>query len=896
MTAPDVQDRLQRALGTAYTIERELGGGGMSRVFLADEAALGRRVVVKVLRPELAEGISAERFKREVKLAARLQHPHVVPLLATGELDGGALFYTMPFVEGESLRARLDRDGALPVTDVRRILRDAASALAYAHAQGIVHRDIKPENILLSHGGAMVTDFGIAKAISASIESDGAAPSRRSTLTAAGTSIGTPAYMSPEQASGDLVDSRADLYALGVVAYELLAGRPPFEGRNAQQLLAAHATQTPEAIDRRRQAVPPSLAGLVMRLLEKHPADRPQTAESIVAALDTTAEEPAATAQTQMRDVERTRPARRPTVMAIAVAIVAALTGTLAGMVIGRGRATDPSSNPVRPVFASLSAPPDHEIRTDAGFALSPDGSRLAFVAADPRGATAIWIRPLDVLAATRIAGTDGGTNPFWSPDGASLGYFSRGELRIVELRTAAHRSLCPAPRPGGGTWTARGTIVYAPDFLGVPLYKVPAAGGSCAQLTRYRPQDFDHRRPVALPDGRHVLFSSFRANVGLVVDVETGAMREVRAPANEVSFAPPNWLLFRDVLGPLGIAGPVFAQRFDLESLRPTGEAQVVVDRLGGITGVTRYSVSSRVFVAPRPADRAWTLAWVNRQSAVVDSVVAPVEASPFNSGNVSVSGRGNLIAFGGIGLWIHDRERNVATRARAQTMPGQGTMDPSWSPGDSVIAYSTVFRGPLMLRAYRLATDTSDSLFALGRRNVRFPTWSPDGGRIAFQLSAGDTVPRDEIWTYSLAERSATRAFESPANVSTPRWSPDGEWLAYVSDETGAPQVYLRRVDGRGAAVQVSNAGGEVPRWRRDGRELYYRAPDGPIMAVGVSLGSVALLTRPRIVVASPPFSRLVRSIEAAPDGETFMGLSRGEPPVFTIILDWATRGAKE
>ena len=293
MTAPDVHDRLQRALGAAYTVERELGGGGMSRVFVADEAALGRKVVVKVLRPDLAEGLSSERFKREVRLAARLQHPHVVPLLASGELDGGVLYYTMPFVEGESVRARLDRDGALPVADVVRILRDAASALAYAHANGIVHRDVKPENILLSHGGAMVADFGIAKAISASIAPDGADAARRSsTLTAAGTSLGTPAYMSPEQASGDVVDHRADLYALGVVAYEILAGRPPFEGRSAQQLLAAHATQAPEPIQRRRATVPDALGALVMRLLEKHPADRPQSATEVIAALDGVAATP----------------------------------------------------------------------------------------------------------------------------------------------------------------------------------------------------------------------------------------------------------------------------------------------------------------------------------------------------------------------------------------------------------------------------------------------------------------------------------------------------------------------------------------------------------------------------------------------------------------------------
>src|SRR5688572_3668944 len=746
MTTPDVQDRLQRALGSAYTLGRELGGGGMSRVFVAEEAALGRRVVVKVLRPELAEGLSAERFKREVRLAARLQHPHVLPLLAAGELDGGVLYYTMPFVEGESLRVRLER-GALPVTDAVRLLREVTSALAYAHAQGVVHRDIKPENVLLSHGRAMVADFGIAKAISAATDVEGGDGARRSTLTATGTSIGTPAYMAPEQAAGESVDHRADLYALGVVAYEALTGHPPFEGRSAQQLLAAHATQSPEPVERRRASVPPALASLVMRLLEKNPADRPQTADVALAALDAVPDVASTTPVPDALTGDRLRGARWRVPAWVPVGIGALLLVGLVGP-LHSSRVGD-AGDATRPVTAAITAPPDHEIRPDAGFALSPDGTKLAFVAADPRGATAIWIRPLDLLTATRVDGTDGGSVPFRSPAGASLGFFSRGQLHVAELRSGTHRSLCAAPRPGGGTWTPSGTIVYSPDFLGLPLYKVPATGGTCAQLTRYRPGEFDHRRPVALPDGRHVLFSNFRGNAGLVVDVETGAMREVRKPGNEISFAPPNWLLFRDVEGPLGNTGPVFAQPLDLESLRPTGEPRVVVDRLGGVSGITRYSATSRVFVSPRPGDRAWTLVWVNRQSAVTDSVVAPSEASPFlNSTNVSLSHSGKTIAFGGVGLRLHDRDRNVVTRTRAQTEPGQGTMDPTWGPGDSLIAYTTVFRGPLMLRLYHVGRDTSDSLFALGRRNVRFPDWSPDGKHLAFQLSAADTVPRSEIW----------------------------------------------------------------------------------------------------------------------------------------------------
>ena len=891
MTSPDVHDRLQRALGAAYSVERELGGGGMSRVFVADEAALGRKVVVKVLRPELAEGLSAERFKREVKLAARLQHPHVVPLLAAGELDGGVLYYTMPFVEGESLRARLEHAGAMPVPDVVRILRDAASALAYAHERGIVHRDIKPENILLSHGGAVVADFGIAKAIVAAVDApppDGT--HRSSTLTAAGTSLGTPAYMAPEQAAGDVVDHRADLYALGVVAYEMLCGRAPFEGRTAQQLLAAHATQAPEPIHRRRPAVPDVLGAIVMRLLEKHPADRPQSAEELVHALETIAAAPATTTPGAVRVDAHARGGRRALPLLAAGTLVA-----IGGIAVGWALASRTSTldEPARPVIATVGAPPGFDLRPDASQALSPDGSRLAFVAADARGATSIWIRPLDDNAATRVEGTDGGAGPFWSPDGRSLGFFARSELRVVELASGARRTLCPAPRSGGGAWSPDGTIVYAPDFLSVPLYRVAATGGPCTQLTRYRPGDYDHRRPSMLPGGRRVLFSSYRANVALAADLATGAITEVRAPGNEAMFVPPHWLLFRDPSGSSGNSGPLYGQRLDLETLRPVGEARVLLDRTYGIGAYFRFSATARALVAVRPASRPWALVWVNGQSAVTDSVVAPIDAGPVvSAASASVSHDGRSVAFGGMGLWIHSRDRNTATRLGAETVPGQAILDPAWSPGDSLIAYATALRGPIMLRLYHVKEGHADSLYAMGRRSIRALDWSPDGTRIVFQSSAGDSAAHDEIWVYTLATRRAARAFVSTGNASLPRWSPDGRWLAYVSDESGAPEVYVRRSDGTGVGVLVSTAGGDVPRWRADGRELFYRVPDGAIMGVAVTLGRTAVLAQPRVVVSSPPFNQAVRALSVTDDGRGFIAFGRGEPPVFTLILDWAAK----
>src|SRR5262245_61652019 len=276
----DLRDQLQRALGDAYTLERELGGGGMSRVFVATERALGRQVVVKILPGEMAGQVSVERFKREIALAAKLQHPHIVPLLTAGDAEG-LPYFTMPLVEGESLRARLAKHGELPLHDAVRRLREIASGLAYAHERGIVHRDIKPDNVLLSGGSAMVTDFGVAKALSASSNAEAGK------ATSLGVALGTPAYMAPEQASADPnIDHRADIYAFGILAYEVLTGQTPFVGRTPQILLAAHVTEAPDHVTKRRANIPPALAALVMRCLEKRAADRPQSATDLVHALD----------------------------------------------------------------------------------------------------------------------------------------------------------------------------------------------------------------------------------------------------------------------------------------------------------------------------------------------------------------------------------------------------------------------------------------------------------------------------------------------------------------------------------------------------------------------------------------------------------------------------------
>src|SRR6476469_7600347 len=304
----DLLTRLQAALGGAYRLERELGGGGMSRVFVAEDSNLGRKVVLKVLPPELGAGLSIDRFRREIQLAASLHHPNIVPLLTAGDADG-LLYYTMPLIDGDSLRTRLAREGELPVGEVVRLVRDVVDALACAHERGVVHRDIKPDNVLLSRHHALVTDFGVAKALS---EATGG-----SSLTSAGVALGTPAYMAPEQATADPhVDHRADIYAVGALAYEMLAGRPPFVAPTPQAVLAAQVTQAPEPVTRFRPSVPPALAALVMRCLEKRPADRWQSADELLHQLEAMATPSGGMAPTEAMPApvgSKRRPARRRT-------------------------------------------------------------------------------------------------------------------------------------------------------------------------------------------------------------------------------------------------------------------------------------------------------------------------------------------------------------------------------------------------------------------------------------------------------------------------------------------------------------------------------------------------------------------------------------------------------
>jgi hypothetical protein len=365
---------------------------------------------------------------------------------------------------------------------------------------------------------------------------------------------------------------------------------------------------------------------------------------------------------------------------------------------------------------------------------------------------------------------------------------------------------------------------------------------------------------------------------------VTTGAITEVRRPGRDAQFVAPDWILFRDEEN-----GPLYAQRLDMKTLRPRDEPRVVVGHVLSIPRAFARFAASRsalLFDAP-PTPGTARLVRVDRRSVALDSLSVPADATTF-----ALSHSGRMIAFGGFGMWLYDRERGVSTRLAAETVRGQATDDAAWDPGDSLIAYRTAFAGTRSLRLYHLSDGTTDSLATFPVRAPVNPSWSPDGRRIAFTLRSGDVGTHEEIWIYSLDERRAWRAWEPKSDLARPVWSPDGRLFAYQSDETGAQEIYVRPVDGRREAVRVSTAGGQAPQWRADGRAIFYRAPDGSIMEVSVTRESELRLSTPRIAVAAAPFATTNRSFAVLGNGEQFVTFARGEPPVFTLLLDWQAR----
>jgi serine/threonine-protein kinase len=842
----DATLRLSTALEGRYTIERELGAGGMATVYLAHDVRHDRKVALKVLRPELSAILGAERFLHEIKTTANLQHPHILSLFDSGEADG-LVFYVMPFVDGESLRDRLTREKQLPVDEAVRIAREVADALDYAHQHGIVHRDIKPENILLHGGHAMVADFGIALAAS---RSEGG-----TRMTETGMSLGTPHYMSPEQSMGEReITSKADIYALGCVLYEMLTAEPPFTGATAQAIIARVMTEEPRSLTLQRKTVPPHVEAAVERALQKLPADRFSTAREFDEALQGRAGEllPGVAAT---RSATMARPStavgwrarlRDPVVLVPTLIAVA----SLAVAIRLAGRKEAPTLPPVRFVLAATDStrPIDG---TPWPAAISPDGGTVVYSVAGNATSSMLYLLRTDQLEAHPIPGTTDATQPYFSPDGTWLGFEALGKERKVRLDGSAPVTIADGSANNGADWTVGDEIVLGATGGFHGLSRVSAAGGEAVALTQPDTAhgERDHLWPIALPDGRTVVFAIWSGSLTTsrlaITALDDGAVVPLGIQGIRPLAVLDGMLLY------LQADGAVMAVSLDARRKRVNGRPIPVHDPVpvksanNGNAGI--FISRGGALVASRGGARG-RLAWVSP-----DGRTEPVvpQARGFDSPRLSPeeSRIGVVVQEGQKrDVWIYDRALSTFSRlTSAETVTSM-----EWSTDGARIVFTAAGEQARTAVWAQPASGGSppEKLFE-SPLLVRSATMSPDGRSLLVTSLSGSSW---DIFHVRLdSERVARSYLTTRAQEAAPRFSPDGKWVALVSDESGRDEVYVRSFPDPSSRIQISVAGGDEPSWSRDGSRLYYRSGT-VLLAARISLSPTFTLLARDTVLSNP------------------------------------------
>ena len=870
--------RLTASLSGRYRVERELGAGGMATVYLAHDARHDRRVALKVLRSELAAVIGADRFLHEIKTTANLQHPHILALYDSGEVDG-TVFYVMPYVEGESLRDRLNHDKQLPVDEAVRIAREVADALDYAHRHGVVHRDIKPENILLHDGRAVVADFGIALAVS---RSDSA-----SRMTETGMSLGTPHYMSPEQAMGEReITARSDVYALGCVLYEMLAGEPPFTGPTAQAIVARVVTETPRSLTAQRHTIPPHVDRAVRRALEKLPADRFQSAAYFAEAIANAGATAAGSEHTQRRRDRRPGIAgiiRNPwwswgTAAALLAGVMALLSlGTL-------------ESGPMPTMRFDISIDQAQSFAPTTGLLVTADG-RSVITKAMVGQRSLLVARRLDSLQSTIIQGSLGVDRPFLSPDGAFVAYAANG--RLMKLPIAGGTPIpIGSTTCGGGSWSTDGTIVFTRSYQS-GLWLVNEAGTGERKLTDpdTTKGELAHWWPQWLPDGKSVLFTAYRTPISKatieVLDVETGARKVLIDGGVMPRLLPGGHLLFaRDET--------VLAVRFDANRMETVGSPAVVVEdvHMNFSDGYASWDVSANGTLAYLRASSSGSR--VSIVEADRRGTERPVIELPdrYAEPRWAPDGRRISVTYAALrsasDVWVYYPVRASRTRITSEEAADFGAV---WMPDGRELTYMS--ERPLF-ELYRRSADASRATTRLlGGTHDRITGNVSRNGILAFVLSA----PRaSEIWTVPInAPDRAARYLANEFYLGHPSLSPDARWMAYDSNEGGRLEVFIQSYpDPTRTRVQVSSGGGSEPWWTKGGRELAFRRGDSVMVAtVDPATGAVG---RPAVLfsgpyVSSEDWSRPA-SYDVTPDGERFLMMkfaAGDERRRLNVVTNW-------
>lgn len=864
MLAEDaVESLVGKRLGD-YEVVSLIGSGGMGEVYRAHDARLGRDVALKVLPTMAAQSDSARKqFHREAQAVAVLSHPNIRSLYDVGEADG-RVYAVMELLDGETLRTRLAR-GPLPYHKAIEIAAAIAAALAAAHARGIVHRDLKPENIFITASGYVkVLDFGLAK-MQQPLETNA------TMLGTQGILAGTPGYMSPEQVSGKDVDARSDLFSLGCVLYELASGRRAFERKTVAETMAAILNDEPPT----SEAVGVDLGRVIAHCLEKHPDGRFQSAQDLAFHLESLLH--SARPQNTRADLGRLggRSRRRWLISASIVPAVA-----LAAWSLMR-------REPPPMIQSYLNPPEDGVFCPECGIAISPDGLRVAYVARTRGDPTELlWVQPLSGLSAQRLAGTEGARAPFWSPDNRSIGYFSSNTLQRVDASGGSRQILC-SPCSGQGTWNREGTIVFGSNHTG--LQGVAASGGNPFPVTELDPArgENGHVHPFFLLDGRRLLFrnisDSSQRERGLYV-VSLGSNRTtmvqtipgISTPNSNIALAGGHLLFIQE--------STLMAAPFDGTRINFKGKPIPVASTAGPFTvsdtGILVY------------ANRALSqLSWLDRSGREIEAL--PIRGDLY-APKLSHDGRrvaltrmdDRGVAAGDI--WIYDLVRGVGTRITSDPAHDRS---PLWSTDDQWILFSSDRTGRWNLYRKRSTGVGPDELVFSSNFNSDATFWSRDGR----SLIVNDLSAEQDLWEVLLPDGRATRLFKTPSKEAGGQISPDGKWIAYSSDETGRDEVYVQSFPPSDARWRISTAGGLSPKWRSDGRELFYTDAKRNLIAVDVSLQPSFRAGAPVLLFDAKMLRDIPRYFDVTADGQRFLVVKPGpdsDARPLTIVQNWTAK----
>ena len=872
-----------------YEIQSPLGAGGMGEVYRARDVRLDRTVAVKVLASHLSSSPELkQRMEREARAISSLNHPHICHLYDIGSQDGTD-YLVMEFLEGETLAERL-RKGALPLSEILKIGMAVAEALAVAHRHGIVHRDLKPGNIMLTKGGAKLMDFGLAK--SAAAGAPGGASSAPllsaartmsqaspvSPLTTAGTMIGTIQYMSPEQIEGKEADARSDLFALGGVLYEMVTGARPFEGKSQISVASAILEKEPESISALQPLTPPAFEHIVTACLAKNPDERIQSAQDIALQLKWIAQSGAPV----VNPIKKERNNRELLAWLIASLLALLL---IASLFLRGSKGTEPTTYFSAPLpFAARDA------------AVSPNGHTVAIIGhREAERNNALWIYEPGSQESTSVANTEGASFPFWSPDGQSIGFFADGKLKKLNLAGGLVQTLCDAQSGRGGTWNKDGVIIFTPSgHLGVGLYRISASGGTPTQITvpDKNLNEDSHRWPQFLPDGIHYLYSAIHLSGRRELSsVFVGALNSnekrlvTKASAN-VAYIAPYLLFYRDQT--------LFGQHFDTKTSQLAGEPIPILTDVQYSPRISRAvfaASNTHLLVAQKAGDTgASQFLWFNRQGQEIGTPL-----KPGIYGNMMLSPNGKTVASDttdpasqNTDIWTYDLDTQSAKRL---TFDPAIDSVPIWSPDGTRIVFASN-RG-VIFDLYLKDTNGAQEEKSIPQDGPdRFPSdWSRDGKYVLYERGT-------DLWLVTIPELRATQFLKSSSTLKNGQFSSDGMWVAYSSNESGRWEVYVTSFPEAHGKWQVSNAGGDQPRWRSDGKELFYLGPDSRMMAVPVKTGANFDAGTPTALFQANPRELVATSeqfsYDVSKDGQKFLintQLKTGMAPM-SVILNWSAK----